>query len=150
MFKTRLLTTELLERWFLSRVNKTNACWLWNGASVEHGYGRLRLFGKLVYAHRLSWELYRGPIPTNMCVLHRCDTRLCVNPEHLFLGTRIDNNHDRTTKGRNGGCKLTKEQVLEIRKSTLPLVELSRMYNISKGHISDIRYGIARKDALNV
>ena len=55
-----------------------------------------------VLAHRVSWEFANGPIPENMCVLHACDTPLCVNPEHLFLGTLADNMADKEKKGRHG------------------------------------------------
>lgn len=72
-------------------------CWLWTGA-------RKRLYGKFGYpqvlAHRASWEIHRYPIPEGLCVLHKCDTPLCVNPNHLFLGTRTDNAADREAKGR--------------------------------------------------
>jgi len=134
----------------IAPMNIADECIEWDGRLDREFYGEIRNRGRVKKAHRVVWEEENGPIPDGLSILHCCDNPPCINIEHLFLGTRIDNNHDRTTKGRNGGCKLTKEQVLEIRKSTLPLVELSRMYNISKGHISDIRYGIARKDALNV
>lgn len=131
-----------LEEKFLSKVNKTDTCWLWTGATFWKGYGQLRLLGKLVYAHRISWELYKGPIPEGSCVLHKCDITLCVNPEHLFLGSRLDNMLDRSLKGRNrsGRDKLTKEQVVEIRESILSRVELARLYNVWSPCISRIRH----------
>ena len=78
-----------------------NDCWLWTGAVNEHGYGRLTL-GRTYkrYAHRASWESSFGAIPEGLNVLHRCDTPRCINPAHLFLGTRADNVHDMDSKGR--------------------------------------------------
>jgi len=93
-----------------TKVEKTETCWLWRGATngvgrpgVGHGQisvtvGPYRK--KRVYAHRLAWELAYGPVPEGMCVLHRCDIPNCVNPEHLFLGTPADNVRDCITKGR--------------------------------------------------
>ena len=63
-------------------------------------YGQLLVGRKAVPAHRISWEIHNGPIPDGMCVLHICDNPKCVNPEHLFVGTRADNANDCYTKGR--------------------------------------------------
>jgi hypothetical protein len=83
---------------FWSRVHKTDGCWLWTLKPRSDAYGRL---GKRsVPAHRLSWEIHNGPIPPGICVLHHCDTRLYVRPDHLFLGTVADNNKDRDRKER--------------------------------------------------
>lgn len=74
-------------------------CWFWGGALNNFGYGT---DGKH-RAHRKAWELFNGPIPEGMSVLHKCDIRCCVNPEHLFLGTQVDNIRDMVAKGRNRG-----------------------------------------------
>lgn len=74
-------------------------CWLWIG-STNGTYGCANIDYKQVSAHRLAWELFRGPIPEGQNVLHRCDRPLCVNPSHLFLGTQEDNLKDMTQKGR--------------------------------------------------
>jgi len=83
-----------------ARVEKGPECWLWTAPTDTKGYGQLRVGGRLVMAHRLSWELANGAIPEGLCVLHRCDVAACVNPGHLFLGTKGDNNTDRHRKGR--------------------------------------------------
>ena len=78
-------------------------CWLWTGATVPFGYGRInggRTGVGVLLAHRASWEIYRGPVPEELCVLHRCDIPQCVNPDHLFLGTHADNVADKIAKGR--------------------------------------------------
>lgn len=75
-------------------------CWGWD-SSTSHGYGRLSGRGGVVLAHRLSWEIHHGPIPEGKCVLHHCDNRACSRPDHLFLGTKLDNIRDARDKGRS-------------------------------------------------
>lgn len=125
---------------FWSYVQKTESCWLWHLAQ-RHGYGQFALApGKPVRAHRYAFEVTYGPIPEGMHVLHRCDTPLCVRPDHLFLGTAQDNMTDKVAKGRQakgdrhgmrvhpetrargehqGNSKLTNEQAREIRRRRL-------------------------------
>lgn len=81
-------------------------CWVWIASRNKKGYGHLRARGTIAYAHRLAWELKRGPIPEGLWVLHRCDNPWCVRPDHLFLGTHKDNVADCTAKKRwRGGRK---------------------------------------------
>ena len=109
-------------------------------------YGVFCWQSKNVKAHRASWEIYRGPIPTGMHVLHICDMPCCVNPDHLFLGTHKDNMDDRQKKGRTNAprgeqqhlAKLTIEIVLEIRISGLAASELARKYGVSKSTIGRV------------
>lgn len=91
------------EQRFWARVKKTSTCWLWTGAKIPDGYGSIWVEGKPTAAHRISWEIHHGKIPNGMCVLHDCpggDNPACVNPKHLFLGTKQDNAIDREKKGR--------------------------------------------------
>lgn len=111
-----------IEDRFWAKVQKTNGCWLWTGAKRQ-GYGalaRTRADGP-VYAHRFAWEIHNGTIPSGMWVLHRCDVRACVRPDHLWLGSQQENNADCVAKGRNargearGFNKLNEQQVRAIR-----------------------------------
>jgi hypothetical protein len=141
---------------FWSKVDKTggpDACWLWTGTPMAHGYGRLRVEGAQRYAHRVAYELTRGPIPKGegyhgTCVCHTCDVRACVNPAHLFLGSAADNNADRNAKGRqadisgekNPCAKLTEVSVAQIRASqaaqTTTQRDLARDFGVSTATIS--------------
>jgi hypothetical protein len=77
-----------------------SGCLIWNKSVNGSGYGQLKRFKTWQYAHRLSWEMHIGPISKGLDVLHKCDVRRCVNPEHLFLGTASDNMLDASAKGR--------------------------------------------------
>jgi hypothetical protein len=80
-----------------------SGCWLWLGKTSRHGYGVLNRDGKLIsLAHRYFYEHHVGPIPSGMFICHKCDTPLCVNPDHLFAGTPQDNMDDMWRKGRAG------------------------------------------------
>ena len=138
---------------FLSKVVRNGRCWEWMGSLVR-GYGRFGVNGQVLLAHRAAWELFIGEIPTGMCVLHRCDNRRCVNPEHLFLGTYADNVADMHVKGRarkakgtdNARSKLTMEIAREIRKSPLGPRAEARRWGIQHSTVRQIRNGLTWKD----
>lgn len=116
---------------FLEKIQKTEGCWLWTGATTHGGYGVLHgpgKKGKMIRAPRFSYELHYGPVSSDLDILHRCDNPICVRPEHLFTGTAQDNTDDMMAKGRynkpeettakgegHGMAKLTEEQVLAMR-----------------------------------
>lgn len=88
---------------FAAKVKDTGSCWLWTGACSDNGYGQVRIGGRkgtTVSAHRIVWQLCRGPIPNDLKVCHTCDIPNCVNPNHLFLGTHQMNMDDMILKGR--------------------------------------------------
>lgn len=93
-----------IDRWMMraKRIGKHN-CWLWPGHVDQNGYGKLHVGGTPKQAHRLSYEHFRGPIPQGMVVMHICDVRACVNPDHLQLGSHQDNMDDAKAKGRMSG-----------------------------------------------
>lgn len=140
--------TTLKDR-FMKHVKKTKSCWLWTGCKIQNGYGRIRV-GKLKLAHRISYEIHIGLIPEGLLVCHKCDVRDCVNPEHLFLGTKKDNTQDMIKKGRqankngtnNPNSKLTAEQVSEIRKLYSTKIysqqSLTKIFKVSQVQISHV------------
>jgi hypothetical protein len=142
------------EEVFWAKVNKNigmnKTCWEWTGKSLMSGYGRMRFNGSYKGTHRISWEISNGDIPKRLSVLHKCDNRLCVNPEHLFLGTQKDNMLDMISKGRSNPqqgdshchAKLKKDQVLLIRKRLAQgesQTALSHEFNVHQTTIYDIK-----------
>lgn len=137
----------------MSHVNKTDYCWLWT-AGTNHGYGRFNIDHIPRQAHRISWMIFRGPIPNALHVLHKCDVRLCVNPKHLWLGTNDDNVADRDAKGRmargdrNASTKLRECDVIKIRNEikcgTMQKV-IAKKYGVTPSTISSLHRRIIWK-----
>jgi len=131
-------------------------CWNWSAAKNKQGYGVFKGYPEIsVLAHRISYTLFVGPVSASLRVCHRCDNPSCVNPRHLFLGTARDNTQDAIKKNRiNIGrsddkhyrAKLTNEQVLFIRKSSLSLRKLAKQLNVNWQTIHRARRGYTFKD----
>lgn len=89
------------------KINLETGCWEWVRSRNNSGYGQAYWKKKIASAHRTSWQIFNGDIPKNTWVLHKCDNKICVNPEHLWLGSRQDNVDDMCSKGRQyrGGSR---------------------------------------------
>lgn len=124
-----------------------DGCWEWGAHKGHNGYGQMKFGEKIERAHRISWMLFKGEIPADKQVLHKCDNRGCVNPNHLWLGTNLENRWDMVSKGRHGGTKLTDENVREIRAlrvEGLKLQEIADFYSVTKSTIWTIVTGKSR------
>jgi len=136
-------------------------CWHWVGSKNNHGYGVLTVYNRQNWrkrkdfaVHRLSYQMFKGEIPVGLLVCHHCDNRLCVNPEHLFLGTPDDNMQDKVKKNRQSKlclkyskrAKLSVEKVKEIRylftkTPHIKVAELSKIYGVSESLLYRVRKG---------
>jgi len=134
-----------------------NGCWICTShRPTKRGYAKCWCNGKKQGAHRIMYERFKGPIPDDLVVRHTCDVRLCINPDHLVVGTAADNNRDMMQRGRQrflkgealSHAKLSEEQVLFIREhSEIRGVEVARILGISTAQVSCIRTGKYWKDA---
>lgn len=152
------MTPRLVAR-FEAKVTKGDACWLWQARLDKKGYGRFSVGGRqggMRLAHRVSWEFNRGEIPAGLCVLHKCDNPRCVNPDHLFLGTQLENIADCQGKGRdrrgefpsqagtaNSQAKLTEAEVREIRglRGKLSQRGIAKRFGVNQATIGKILTG---------
>ncbi len=136
---------------FLRRVEThgfdTEKCWGWRGATKGNGYGHVSFAGVQTTAHRMAYELFCGEAPEGMDVCHRCDNRWCVNPDHLFLGTRADNVADMCAKGRaaGGNRKHLKENTIQEIRARLhagvPPRLIAQDLNVNYGTVTAIKEG---------
>jgi hypothetical protein len=155
----------LLER-FMAKVERIPiaGCWIWTAATKEFGYGVIGLGPRsngIEKAHRTSWKLFRGDIPSGMNVLHRCGVASCVNPDHLYIGTLKDNSRDTFLMGRakfpdNRGerakwAKLTSADVLRIYslQGKESAAKLAKEYGVCRGNIHNIWTGRSWRSVTN-
>ena len=136
--------TEFEERIFYS----PDGCWYWLGTVWSGGYGKVgpAHSGKSEPAHRAAYKFFVGEIPSGMHVCHSCDNRLCVNPDHLWLGTNLENHEDCAIKGRagNNNKKLSVDDVVRIRQlidEGLSFAKIAGMFSVGKSTIRRINYG---------
>ena len=137
-----------------------SGCWLWTASTGTAGYGQLSVETEKgrrpLLAHRLSYETFKGPVGDNF-VLHRCDVRACINPDHLFLGTHQDNMDDKVAKGRQRRgtgipqAKLTDQQVQEILwlRGLKTQREVAKLYGVSQSLVSLLQSGKSRRHLLD-
>jgi hypothetical protein len=137
---------------YVDRSGGVDACHLWTGYCDRKDYGRFFVNGSTKqFSHRVAWELYIGPIPDGMCVLHDCptgDNPRCVNTAHLWIGTVLDNNKDCFDKGRHSRgqdrSSLTEKDVADIvaMRGVVQIAELAAKYGVSASSISRIQLGV--------
>lgn len=130
-----------------------SGCWLWTRCTTRDGYGQFHFKEKMVKAHRYSWLIHNGEIPVGLLVCHKCDTPGCVNPDHLFLGTPAENNHDKIRKGRGRGpksedvntTKLNREKVESIKRLYanygLSQRDIAFLFSVTQANIKQILLG---------
>lgn len=139
-----------VREWFEERFipEPNSGCWLWTRSTSpgpKPPKPKAILGGRAFIGSRLAFLIYRGPIPEGMLVCHRCDLPLCVNPDHLWLGTNADNLADMKAKGRSAygercaQSKLTISDVQEIRSYSLGSVEAAKKFGVTKRTINDVR-----------
>lgn len=144
-------------------MEKTNTCWIWKGAQ-RNTYGAFKFGDKVIDTHRVSYLLFKGDIPEGMQVCHSCDVRLCVNPDHLWLGTQSDNMQDCSNKGRlnrNPGRRfeegnipvnrgLSEALVLKIKHELLAgqttIEEIAKKHKLKRSAVADISSGRTYKN----
>lgn len=140
---------ETVEQMFARRtVPGPGGCLLWDQVATKpRQYGNLEHDGRMISAHRFSYQTFVGPIPAGMHICHRCDVPACANPEHLFLGTAGDNMADKCAKGRQPkgeqihAAKLTEAQVIAIRADTrLPRI-IAPEYGVNPQTIREVQKG---------
>lgn len=153
---------------------KDNGCWEFIGCKMPNGYGKLGKNKKTWLAHRYSYFLKNGEIPNGMHVCHTCDNRICINPEHLFLGTRKDNMQDMIKKNRHNfsglrtndwkekliaslkrgenhhSCKHSDETINKIKKLAeigIRQIDIAEMFGLRQGYISNVINNRVRKES---
>jgi len=136
--------------WHYVKTGAEKECWEWLGYKDKDGYGKMRTGNTNQAAHRISWQIHNGEIPTGQMVLHKCNNPSCINPSHLYLGDHLQNMQDRLNSGHypknedHPNVKFPDDIVEQIRKSNKTYKELSQQFNISASQISNIKRGVQR------
>jgi HNH endonuclease len=131
------------ERKYIPEPN--SGCWLWTGVLHEGGYGEFREAGSRIRAHVWAYKTFVGSIPVGLFVLHKCDVRSCVNPEHLYVGTKRQNTadaiaRDRFPRGENhSATTLNESQIVAIRKDLRKQRDIAADYGVQQMTISNIK-----------
>lgn len=146
-----------VEERFWAKVEKTSTCWLWKASTDSKGYGRFWDGYRILFAHRYSWGLVFD-LPENLNVCHKCDVPLCVNPDHLFVGTQKDNIQDMIAKSRDrgrwpdGAASLGGQALAKIRSCRTHcinghLMDEENTYRPTRGRGNQRQCRICRKEA---
>lgn len=134
----------------IKNIKNVNECWEWQKFRLKKGYGKFSYKRKSYLAHRISWILFKGTIPKDIYVCHKCDNPPCVNPDHLFLGDQRANIRDMVKKNRRDfkcenapSRKLSSKDVLQIRQmidTGIKIKEISKFFHITHGHVRAIKH----------
>ena len=153
LFHTRRIQT--VDQRFWKKVERGETCWIWKGARFKTGYGKFWDSEKkgMGTAHRAAYTLAHGSIPRDLLVCHTCDNRICVRPDHLFLGTDVDNMKDMWRKGRGTAqrgeqcrsARLTEADVRYIRQASESDAVLAVRYDVATITVYQARHGIRWK-----
>lgn len=145
----RTIKHQILEK---VQIDNESDCWIWPNNIFNNGYGAIGIIingvRKWKPVHRVAFEVFKSPIQERMFVLHKCDNKRCVNPEHLHLGTQQDNMNDMVQRGRslkgeiNPQAILTKEQAIEVKYGNTPTRVLTKKFGVHRDTIRSIRKGI--------
>lgn len=146
----KLIRSSALQNRFFAKIKKTKQCWIWTAGRCDYApiqYGCFKVNHRMCRAHTVSWIMFNKKLP-KLCILHTCDNSLCVNPKHLYEGTRKDNARDRERRHRgnhargvdNGQVKLTEKDVRDIRRLANKHTQqyLSDIYGVNQPNISRI------------
>lgn len=155
--RTKRKGVTIQDRFEMQVMPALDGCHYWIGHATDSGYGHFTINYKNIRAHRMSYMLYKGEITDGLVVCHTCDNTLCVNPDHLFLGTNKDNYLDMVKKGRRwitkvgeeaGASKLTEDQVKEILslKGVLSQSKIAKKFSVSQSNIWFIHNGKSWKN----
>lgn len=150
--KPRGTRTPMAERFARMYQVAPSGCWEWMAKLTPKGYGAINDGLRRISSHRASWVLHRGAIPPGLYVLHRCDNRRCVNPEHLFLGTQADNVADMCAKGRHRATRGDARKQRTLSSAQIPAIRdrlangetlraIAADYGVSLYTIHDIKRG---------
>lgn len=140
---------------FSQKVNINDGCWLWKGSLNSKGYGNFSFNKKKYNAHRAAYILFVDDVPSHIDICHSCDNRQCVNPSHLFAGTRQDNIRDAINKKRFSWnlkppllSSKAKEEIIKELKEGIFHKEISKKHNVSRQAITRINI-LRKKDVTN-
>jgi len=159
IYSSVLKEKDIIRFWKYVEIKEKNECWIWKSGKDKDGYGRFSLNKRTERSHRISYLIKFGIIDSDLLILHICDNASCVNPDHLFQGTFLDNNKDRYTKGRsaigssNGSSKISERDALEIRtlylNEKLSLEKIGKIFGIGQSTVRDIAVGNTWKHLKN-
>lgn len=128
-----MIISETDKQRFWSKVEKTDTCWFWRGLKDVHGYGQFSYKANRYSAHRFAYCITKGVIASNLVVRHTCDNKLCVNPEHLILGTNkqnVQDMKDRRWRYNQKISQIDKEKIRQLREDGKSYKELANLFEV--------------------